>query len=328
MIKIRKRALRAGVLPSIATAITAAWMTSLSVAAGQAPAVPTTGWSARTPWGDPDLQGVWTTWDETPLQAQDAAAAAEAARATQRAAGVYEAGENQGSGGGMSRIHFSPVSARRPALVVDPPNGRIPVIPGKPVRRDTAAMGDTWEAHTGWERCVAKGLLGRNLEPGGDYDKAYRILQIPGYVIIAHEQIHDARIIPLDGRRHVGSDIKLWHGDSRGRWEGQTLVVDTTNFNDKGGGYGGAHQTQALRLVERYTRVDEKTLNFEVTFNDPSMYSQPWTARAPHNLDPKYVIYEYACHEGNANYMEGSLKAGRVRDAEEAAAAAKKASGR
>ena len=229
----------------------------------------------------------------------------------------------EAAGGGMSQVHASPTSTRRPSLVVDPTTGRIPVTSPKTDRRpNIRAMGETWRAHSTWERCLARGVLGRNLEPGGNYDKAYRLLQTPDYIVIAHEEIHDARIIPLDGGPHVGAGIKLWHGDSRGRWEGQTLVIETTNFNDEGPtGYGGGRQTGGLRLVERYTRVDEKTLNFEVTFEDSTQYARPWTARAPHNLDPQYVIYEYACHEGNANYMEGSLRAGRLRDAEEAAQA-------
>jgi hypothetical protein len=310
----------------IAAMMIGAWLASVQVV-GQTQAGAVKEW--RTSWGDPDLQGIWTTWDETPLQAPIGPGQTSEGRVNSPEFAVKEtppdtfAGHLAApAGGGMSQLHSSPVNPRRRSMVVDPPDGRIPILPGKAERRSDIARGDTWEAHSGWERCVAKGPLGRNLDAGGNYDKAYRILQTPGYVAILHEQVHDMRVIPMDGRPHVGAGIRLWHGDSRGRWEGQTLVIETTNFNNKGDGEGGAIQTETLRLVERYTRIDEKTLNFEVTIEDPAVFARPWTARAPHNLDPEYVIYEYACHEGNQRYMEGSLRGGRLRDA--AAAAAKK----
>jgi hypothetical protein len=168
-------------------------------------------------------------------------------------------------------------------------------------------------------------MPGRMLEGGlGGYNRGYEIFQSPGYVVIFQEMIHATRIIPVDGRPHVGATIRQWHGDSRGHWEGNTLVVETTNFNNKGLGTGGRPQTEALTIVERITRTDAKTLDYQATFTDPNVYTKPWTARQPHNLDPDYVIYEYACHEGNTRYMTGVLTQGRLRDAEEAEAAKKK----
>jgi len=310
-----------------ATTATKAPATAKASATAAKPTTAAKPYSAKTPWGDPDLQGMWTTWDETPLQTPNPDPGAAAADRKRRAEfdGVDGKGTNEGLGGGMSRLHFSPVSARRQSLVVDPPNGRVPVKPEKVEFVPLRAMLDTWETHGAWSRCITRGVPGRLLQGGtGGYNKGYQILQIPGYVVIFPEEIHDARIIPLDGRPHVGKDIRLWNGDSRGRWDGQTLVVETTNFNHKGEGVGDVPTSEGLRVVERFTRVDATTINYEVTFEDPNVYTRSWTAMQPHNLDPKYIIYEYACHEGNTRYMEDSLTQGRIRDAEEAEAAAKK----
>ena len=291
----------------------------------------------KTPWGDPDLQGMWTTWDVTPLEARSPEATPGAVSTRQgdgsggndnrRAPFVYQGQEYgfQGLGSGMGRQHTSPVSAARRSQVVDPDNGRIPVIPSK-VQRDPTSreMQDSYENQSAWQRCIARGVPGRLLQGGdgrstGGYNKAYELLQAPGYVVLFLEDIHETRTIPLDRRPHVGADIRLWSGDSRGHWEGNTLVVETTNFNGKGDGQGSVRQTEALRVVERFTRVDQQTLRYEVTFEDPNLYSRPWTAVQLHNLDPHYVIFEYGCHEGNGRYMETILGQGRFLDAQEAA---------
>ena len=296
---------------ALATVTAVVWNGTVTVA-GQTP---------RTPWGDPDLQGVWTNWDETPFQAPDPAN-----RERVRPPVDPRVGREDGIAGGMASVYFGPVSPRRPgAVVVDPPDGRVPVIPARRRVDNLRAMGDHWTNHGAWQRCITAGVPGRLLAGGtGGYSRAYRILQSPGFVVIFPERVHDARIVPLDGRPHVGSSIRMWNGDSRGRWEEQTLVVETTNFNDTGDGIAGAPQSEALRVVERFTRIDAKTLNYEVTITDPNAYTRPWTARQPHNLDPTFVIYEVACHEGNTRFMEGALEMGRLRDAEAAEAAAKK----
>jgi hypothetical protein len=180
-------------------------------------------------------------------------------------------------------------------------------------------MGDHWKFHGAWQRCITAGVPGRLLGGGtGGYSRAYRLLQSQGFVVIFPERVHDARIVPLDGRPHVGAAIRLWNGDSRGRWDGQTLIVETTNFNDRGDGIAGAPQTEALRVVERFTRTGPSTLDYEVTISDPNAYTRAWTGRQPHNLDPAFVIHEVACHEGNRRFMEGALEMGRLRDTEEA----------
>ena len=139
------------------------------------------------------------------------------------------------------------------------------------------------------------------------YNNAYQILQTPEYVVILYEMIHDARIIPLDGDPHVEPKIRLWMGDSRGHWEENTLVVDTTNFTYKGwitshGGSGrikGIFNSEALHVVERFTLVDADTIGYEVTIEDPEVYTRPWKVAMPLKRDQDYQMFEYACHEGN-----------------------------
>jgi hypothetical protein len=142
--------------------------------------------------------------------------------------------------------------------------------------------------------------------PAG-YNNAYRILQTPGYVVILHEMIHEARIIPVDGRPHLDKSIRQWTGDARGRWEGNTLVVETTNFNDRGwiatnaasARIRGVPHKEGLRLVERFSRIAADTISYEVTIEDPNVYTKPWTVSIPLNRDESYEMFEYACHEGN-----------------------------
>jgi hypothetical protein len=179
-----------------------------------------------------------------------------------------------------------------------------------------------------WDRCITRGVPG-SMFPAG-YNNAYQILQVPGYVVILYEMIHDARIIPLDGRPHLPSGIRLWMGDSRGRWEGDTLVVETANFLDRGwiatssaaGRMKGVPTSDALHVVERFTRVDAETIEYEVTIEDPNVYTRPWTVAMPLTRDPGYQIFEYACHEGN-RAVENVLGGARAQEkaAEESARA-------
>jgi hypothetical protein len=130
------------------------------------------------------------------------------------------------------------------------------------------------------------------------YNFGNHIIQAPGYVVIRNEMIHENRIIPLDGRPHVGAKIRSYMGDSRGHWEGNTLVVETTNINDKVG-TGGAFFSDAAKLTERFTRTAPDELSYDLTINDPKTWTRPWTIHMPYKEDPKYNLYEYACHEGN-----------------------------
>jgi|TARA_B100000953_G_C17727601_1_gene327731 hypothetical protein len=156
--------------------------------------------------------------------------------------------------------------------------------------------------------------------PGG-YGAGYQILQVPGYVVIFYEMIHEARIIPVDDQTPLSEDIRLWNGNPRGHWEGNTLIVETANYNDQGTigtniasrGVRGIEQSEALKIVERFTRLDADTISYEVTIEDPKPFTAPWTVAMPLNRDTTYQIYEYACHEGNYG-LENSLRAGRAED--------------
>ena len=145
----------------------------------------------------------------------------------------------------------------------------------------------------------------------GAYNNNVQLVQTPGYVAILNEMIHEHRIVPLDGRPHIHDDIRQWNGDTRGHWEGNTLVVDTTNFTDTQEFRGVRQGT--LHLVERFTRVDATTIDYEVTIDDPTMWTRPWTFLLPWQKDDSYEMFEYACHEGNYS-MEGILAGARAQE--------------
>jgi hypothetical protein len=291
----------------------------------------------RTPDGQPDIQGIWTNYDPTPFEAPSSDDATRLA-ALRRWFPVNDApprpapAADRNATREVSGFADGPVSAsrnpRRKSMVVDPPSGRVPVRPEAEAKKNynLIHLTDSWEYHTPWERCITRGVPA-GIFPGG-YGAGYQILQVPGYVVILYEMIHEARIIPLGGRPHVPQDIRLWNGDSRGRWEGNTLVVDITNYNDKGSiatniatqGMRGIPQSKALHVVERFTFVDADTIDYEVTIEDPAIYTSPWKVAMPMNRDQGYQIFEYACHEANYG-LANSLSAGRAEDraAEEAA---------
>ena len=156
-----------------------------------------------------------------------------------------------------------------------------------------------------WDRCVTRGIPG-SMFPAG-YNNAYRIIQSPDAIVILYEMIHDVRVIPFTHRPHIDDDIRQWMGDARAHWEDDTLVVTTTHFNNRGmiassGGGGrmkGVPVSEALHVVERFTRVSEEEILWEVTVEDPEVYERPWTVSMPLTRDPDYVMFEYACHEGN-----------------------------
>jgi len=269
----------------------------------------------RTADGQPDLQGTWTNYDSTPFEVP----------APSDTPGLY-LGDPDGSARGTGPSSFpNDVTGRklvaRKSLVVDPPDGRVPIMPWAEERRNYALahIADSWEYQTTWERCITRGVPG-GIFPTG-YGSGYQIVQTPGYVTILYEMIHEARIIPLDGRPHVGPAIRLWNGDSRGHWEGNTLVVDITNYNDKGSVATNAAslrvraipQSEALHAVERFTRIDENTIDYQVSIDDPKVFSAPWKASMILNREPDYQMFEYACHEGN-QAMSNTLSAGRAKD--------------
>jgi hypothetical protein len=288
----------------------------------------------RTPDGQADLQGMWTNGTITPFErpsdlagkqflTEEEAADLEKETAAQRA---VEHPPNEGETGGYNQVWFDwgskVVSTKQTSLVVYPPDGMVPVRPEALEKRDyyLAHHADSYEYQNPWERCITRGVPGGMFPEG--YNGGYQILQTPGYFVIISEMIHDARIIPLDGRPHLGQNMRFWDGDPRGHWEGNTLVVDTTNYNDKGtvttvigptARIKAIPQSEALHVVEHFTRVDENTLNYEVTIDDPNVYTSLWKVALPLSRDPNYQIYEYACHEGNYAMVD-VLRGGRAKD--------------
>jgi hypothetical protein len=293
---------------------------------------PAVSWNhPRTPWGDPDIQGTWTTDDtigvpvERPqalgnklfLTDEDLAERARQQEAARRAA----AG---GGGGGVGPPDHWGESASRPvrqtSFVVDPPNGRIPdVTPEAQKRaagRDRGSFGtgpfNRPEDLTNFDRCISRGVVGSLLPR--PYGNGLDIVQAPGVVAIRYEMIHEPRIIRLGGAAHVGENIRQYMGDARGHWEGDTLVVVTRNFTDRmsiGFNGNGLRHSEAMTLVERFTRVDAGTIQRDVTIDDPKTYTRPFKIATPIRLQNDYQVYEYACHEGNYG-MRNILSAARA----------------
>jgi len=287
------------------------------------------GWTPpKTPDGQPDLQAIWTnatiTPFERPADLRDKAFLTEAeAAAIERQASTRrdeEAPPRPGDVGNYNQFWFDSgehvVTTRRTSLVIDPPDGRVPLRPEAEAARDynSARERDSPEFMSVWDRCITRGAPA-GMFPAG-YNNAYQIVQSKNYVVIHYEMIHEARIIPIDGRPHLPANVRLWNGDPRGRWEGNTLVVDTTNYNNKGwistsaagGRIKGVPQTESLHVVERFTPIDANTIDYEATIDDPKMFTRPWTVSVPLHRDPTYRIYEYACHEGN--YAVGNILRG------------------
>jgi hypothetical protein len=281
----------------------------------------------RTPWGDPDLQGTYTSDNSigvpferrpelgTRAELDDVEYAARVrANDEQVAKDLSAAPESEFSAEDPAAINASrhwlerPVSpSRATSMVVDPPDGRIPALTPAGQKRAEARRAQrnrglpaSYVDFTNCDRCISRGVAGSILPV--IYGNGTAVLQAPGVVVIRNEMIHEARVIPLDDAPRPGGAIKLWLGASRGRFEGDTLVIETTNFTDRtgiGGNGNGAAHSEALRLVERLTRVDEDSLRYELTVVDPATYTTPWTVRFELDEKPGYEIYEYACHEGN-----------------------------
>jgi hypothetical protein len=282
----------------------------------------------RTSWGDPDLQGQWNSQTSTPLERPLSGPLAGKETITEEEAETFEQAERQsfdeapraGDPGTYNAFWRDEGKAlTRTSLIVDPPDGRVPPYTPEAEKRlaaeraDRSKRGpaDSYTDLTLWTRCISRGWNGI----GSWYSSNYQIFQSPGYVVVFQELIHEPRIIPLDGRPHLPQGVGQWLGDSRGRWEGGTLVVETTNFDPKTS-YRGSRET--LRLVERYTPRDANTLDYEFTVDDPKTFTRPWTVSRPMRRQTDAItIFEYACHEGNYA-MAGILRGAR---AEEKAAA-------
>ena len=304
-------------------------------------------WTVRTPDGQPDLQGVWDFRTITPLERPDELAGKEFL--TEEEAAVFER-ETLSSRNADRRdrdesregfVNGAPVTAdlaraynqfwfdrgtsvvgdRRTSLIVDPPDGRIPPLTQAAEERADARREARARAAHGpedrgvSERCIMGFNSGPPMNPVG-YNQNVHLFQTPDYVVLLNEMVHNVRFIPLDGRPHLPQDLRQWVGDSRGHWEGETLVVDTTNFTDKTNFRGSG---QDMHLVERFTRADADTLLYEYTISDPDSFERPWSVAVPMKTS-ELPIFEYACHEGNYG-MPSSLSGARAveKAAEEAA---------
>ena len=313
---------RLGVAAAVA-GVSAIVALSVAPVAGQAKsAIP------RDPHGRPDLQGIWAYATVTPLE-RPTALAGKATFATDEEVAEFERttvqGRNQdrrdgaGTNADVSRAYNdfwwdrgTRVLGRQTSLVVDPPDGRIPALTPEAQRRQAARAearklittdADNPEDRSLWERCITRALP---MLPGA-YNNNVKIVQTKDHVMLMQEMIHEVRVVPTDGRPH--SKVRQWHGSSRGRWEGDTLVIETINFTDKTN-FRGAGEN--LKLTERISRPDADTLLYRVTIEDPSTFTKPWTVQMP-MVRSEEDVYEYACHEGNRG-LEGIMTGSRLQD--------------
>jgi hypothetical protein len=297
----------------------------------------------HTPDGQPDLQGIWTNATYTPLErpknvtkefftreeALELAKRAAAEESEQTEPGTVADVHYDFTQFGLDRSQGAMALNLRTSLIVDPTNGRLPPLSAEGQRRaDERAAArkarggphDAVQNEPLGARCI---LMDRNGPPmlGGAYNNDYQIMQAPGYVMILAEMLHDARIIPLDGRPQLPSNVRQWTGSSRGHWEGETLVVETTNLTDKFAFQGASEN---MRLTERFTRVDKDTIRYQFTVEDPATWTRPWSAEVPWKKTTG-PIFEHACHEGNYG-LYNTLAGARAEEKRAAEEAAKKKS--
>jgi hypothetical protein len=281
----------------------------------------------RTPWGDPDLQGVWSSDDTSGIPMQRPANLGNelyqsdeqwAARQKQTQQGI----QNALNAIGTFRGDYARRSFRQTSIIVDPPDGRTPAFtPAAEKRRaprDRGTFGDgpfnTPEDFTMYDRCITRGIVGSVLRVV--YGNGNRITQAPGMVAISYEMIHDTRVLYTDGRPHVAPSIKQLLGDSRARWEGDELVVETTNLTDKtsiGLNGNGLRHSDQMKLTERFKRVAADVIQYQMTIDDPVTYVRPFTLSLPLTPLEGNILLPYDCHEGNLALMQ-SLSAERAED--------------
>ena len=324
------------------------WLVPVTIAA-QAPAAavkataPAKAWTVgRTPDGQPDLQGFWSNASYTPLERPKNVTKEFYTReeATQFERKFVDTEADQTTPGTIPDVHYDHTqfgldrslagytSSLRTSLIFDPPDGRIPPMTaaGQKLAAERAEarkrMGGPYDAAQNLplgSRCVMMDRVGPPMLYG-NYNNTYQIVQAPGYAMILVEMLHEARMIPLDGRPHLPQNVRQWTGSYSGHWEGETLVVETTNFNGKNP-FRGASEN--MRLIERFTRMDETTIRYQFTIDDPATWARPWSAELPmkKTIGP---IFEHACHEGN--YGLFNILAGTRAEEKRAEEAAKKGS--
>jgi hypothetical protein len=322
------------------------------------------GWTQpKTPWGDPDLQGMWpiSFVGSVPLERCEGGrgrAGAPPPPCDTSKAFLAEAEYQQRLDAASKQVdrHAAAIAAgnfgqalqsgvtdptapqRQTSLIVDPPNGKLPEMTAEGKRLSAlmksswALPGETqvWDSYLdfdSWDRCITRGMPSSMMPYR--YNNGVRIMQVPGYVILDLEMVHEARIVPVDARPALSPAIKAWMGESRGRWEGNTLVIETTNFKAGASatniGVMGSPQgnrfptSEQMKITERLTRLSNDFLLYEIKTEDPVIVTRPWTVRYPLKLDPSYEWWEYACHEGNrtiGDYINAS-RAERARASEE-----------
>jgi hypothetical protein len=322
-----------------------------------------TGWTQpKTPWGDPDLQGMWpiSFVGSVPLERCEGGrgrGGAPPPPCDQHKAFLTEAEYQERVDAATQQVdrHAQAIASgdfgqalqsgitdptfpqRQTSLIVDPPNGRLPEMTAEG-KRLSALMKSSWalpgETQTwdhwfdfdSWDRCITRGMPSSMMPYR--YNNGVRIMQVPGYVVLDLEMVHETRIVPVDGRPPLPSVFKRWMGESRGRWEGNTLVIETTNFKTGPSatniGVMGSPQgnrfpvSEQMKITERITRLNDDFLLYEIKTDDPVILTRPWTARYPLKLDNSYEWWEYACHEGNrtiGDYINAS-RAERARQSE------------
>jgi len=295
----------------------------------------------RTSWGDPDLQGMWPIMHliSTPLQRdpqygdRQLLNDEEYARTQERLEAREERYQEEISSAKMGMGHWAEATrtvdaARLTSLISYPANGRFPALTarGEDLRPNFGSSWSTEQEGSGfdspqddfdtWDRCITRGMPNSMLP--FNYNNGIRILQSPGYVVIDLEMIHESRIVPIDGRPGLESDIRQWMGEPRGYWDGATLVVETTNYNGEvgmtnvgtpGSPRGDTPSTVNMKTTERFTRISDTQMNYQITIEDPEVLTSHWTVSYPMVLDPTYQFFEYACHEDNTavrNFIETS----------------------
>jgi len=315
---------------------------------------PASAWTPpKTAWGHPDIEGIYTNKDEanTPLERPDglkgrsaedfSAAELESLAKARQALAAKIAGGIGGAETGAGPTHWYEHlqgNGSRPWLIVDPADGKLPAMTPQAQKREAAIAGlndarngegraDSWLDRSMYDRCITRGLPGSMMP--AIYGNAYEIVQTPEHVAIRYEMIHETRIIPLDPSTGSGSPraesrgdnrpklspaIRLYMGDARAHWEGNSLVVETTNFTDRTHfGYNNRYNSQQFTLTERFTPVGPNTLQWQVTFNDPEVWTRPFTFVMPLTRDNSQPVFEYACHEGNLG-LEHILSAARAEE--------------
>jgi hypothetical protein len=292
----------------------------------------------RTPWGDPDLEGIWpsthmlgvpfqrpdtlagkTELSDEELKQREEQARRQAAQDNEEFVPTRADGAPAGGTGPPNHWGERGEPQRQTSLIVEPADGKMPPMTPEGQRRNAAvptSFNDIIysgpEDLSVYDRCISRGVLGSILPV--IYNNGNQIFQTPGQVVIRYEMIHETRVIPLDGRPHVGQNLRSYMGDARGHWEGDTLVVETTNLNGRTGTTGNGRNTpfsQSMRLTERFTRVDKDTIAYEAKLDDPKTWVRPWTIGFTLRQEPGYGMFEYACHEGN-NAMRNMLSGARA----------------